>query len=231
MEDRETIGISLLNLAMVSIGRGSAEGAPLMLLDVLAIAEEIGSKRTGGSLLEVAAGLAASSDECERVALSSELQRRRPHRRAFTATLRTRRSWRRVWRGRGKLSAKAAFAAAEAAGRALSYDGADGRGARPGSRRLRRCGLRVQQGNTKPGATHGLAGFVPASNRCSGRTQRRIRYDRAAAFVNRDDRVGRSRSACLVRARNSVWDTLAIARYRRILAVAFTYACLGKRCN
>jgi hypothetical protein len=95
-----------------------------MLLDVLAIAEEIGSKRTGGSLLEVAAGLAASNDECERVALffgAAEAQaaqtglHRDPADEAFLVP--------RVARARETLG-EAAFAAAEAAGRALSYDGA-----------------------------------------------------------------------------------------------------------
>ena len=60
---RDSSPSALLNLAMVSIGRGGATPARAMLLEVLAIAEEIGSKPAGQSVLEVSAGLAASREE------------------------------------------------------------------------------------------------------------------------------------------------------------------------
>ena len=56
--DRELTAVGLLNLAMVAIGRGTPEHASEMLLDVIAIAEEIGSKSAGRSALEVCASLA-----------------------------------------------------------------------------------------------------------------------------------------------------------------------------
>src|SRR5438067_7043042 len=61
--DRDTTAIGLLNLAMVAISRGRAEEARRMLLDVLAIIDETGSKPAGQSLLEVCAGFAALREE------------------------------------------------------------------------------------------------------------------------------------------------------------------------
>jgi len=61
--DRDTTAIGLLNLAMVAISRGRAEEARRMLLDVLAIMDETGSKPAGQSLLEVCAGFAALRKE------------------------------------------------------------------------------------------------------------------------------------------------------------------------
>jgi predicted ATPase/class 3 adenylate cyclase len=58
LEDKQTVAIGLLNLAMVAIARGDAGRAAQMLLHVLVIADEIGSKPAGQSVLEVSAGLA-----------------------------------------------------------------------------------------------------------------------------------------------------------------------------
>jgi len=58
LKDAETIAVGLLNLAMVSIARGTVDRAPAMLLNVIDIAEDIGSKPAGQSVLEVSAGLA-----------------------------------------------------------------------------------------------------------------------------------------------------------------------------
>ena len=68
MADRESIAVALLNLAMVSIGRGIPDHARVMLIEALAIAHETGSKPVGQSVLDVAAGLAALRKEWERVA-------------------------------------------------------------------------------------------------------------------------------------------------------------------
>ena len=68
LRDGDLIAIGLLNLAMVAIGRGSSDRVEPMLLEVLGIAEEIGSKPAGQSVLEVSAGLAALRHEWERVA-------------------------------------------------------------------------------------------------------------------------------------------------------------------
>src|SRR5581483_31998 len=68
LEDREIIAIGLLNMAMAVIGRGDAERARGMLLEVAAIAAETGSIPAAQSLLEVCAGLAALCGEAQRAA-------------------------------------------------------------------------------------------------------------------------------------------------------------------
>jgi Tetratricopeptide repeat len=70
IEDRESIAIGLLNLAMVAIGRNEPESARSMLLEAMAIAAETGSKPAGQSALEVAAGLAALRERWTRAARS-----------------------------------------------------------------------------------------------------------------------------------------------------------------
>ena len=109
---------------MVAIGRGAAVRAPAMLLEVLAIAEEIGSKPAGQSALEVCAGLAASANDWEcaaRLFGAAETQmgytgiHRDPTDEAFLAPL--------ITKARDALG-MSAFAAADAAGRALAYDDA-----------------------------------------------------------------------------------------------------------
>jgi predicted ATPase/class 3 adenylate cyclase len=120
--DRESIAIGLLNLAMVAIGQGSADRVRSKLLEVIAIVEEIGSKPAGLSALEVSAGLAALRRECAQAARffgAAETQmgqtglHRDPADEAFLAPL--------IAAARKALG-PTAFAAAEAAGRALSYD-------------------------------------------------------------------------------------------------------------
>jgi predicted ATPase len=66
--DRESIAIGLLNLAMVCIGRGESPRTRAMLIEVHAIADEIGSKPVGQSVLEVCAGLAAFERDWGRAA-------------------------------------------------------------------------------------------------------------------------------------------------------------------
>jgi tetratricopeptide (TPR) repeat protein len=122
LDDREVIAIALLNLAMVSIGRGSQNRARYVLLEALEIADESGSKPTGQSVLEVCAGLGALREEWQsavRLFGAAEAQtsqtglHRDPTDEAFLAPL--------VARARTALG-ESAFAAAEASGRALSYD-------------------------------------------------------------------------------------------------------------
>jgi predicted ATPase len=122
--DREIIAVGLLNLAMASLGRGANDRARTVLLDALAIAEEIGSRPAGQSVVEVCAGLAALRQEWERSArfygvaeaqISYTGIQRDPTDEAFLRPL--------VAKSRAALGA-AKFAAAEEAGRALSYDDA-----------------------------------------------------------------------------------------------------------
>jgi tetratricopeptide (TPR) repeat protein len=119
--DRESIAIGLLNLAMVSIGGGTGNGVGEMLVEVLTIAEEIGSKPAGQSVLEVSAGLAALRGDWEQAARFygvAEAQagktglRRDPADEAFLAPL--------VATTREALGT-AAFSTAEVSGRVLPY--------------------------------------------------------------------------------------------------------------
>ncbi len=66
--DRESIAITLLNLAMVAVGRSDSDRARPMLLEALTIAGDIGSKPAGQSALEVAAGLASLRKDWARAA-------------------------------------------------------------------------------------------------------------------------------------------------------------------
>jgi len=120
--DRESIAIALLNLAMVAVGRHSADRARQMLLEVIEIAEETGSKRVGQSVLEVCTGLASSNLECEYAARfygAAEAQtaqtqlRRDPADEAFLAPL--------IAKAQQALGT-AQFATAKGAGSALSYE-------------------------------------------------------------------------------------------------------------
>ena len=120
--DREHIALSLLNLAMVSITRGSSDRAREMLVDGLAIVRETGSKPAGQSVLEVSAAQAVLCADWARAARfygaaealtgQTGLQRD-PTDEAFLVPL--------IEKARTAQGA-AAFAADEAAGRALSYD-------------------------------------------------------------------------------------------------------------
>jgi predicted ATPase len=122
LEDQESIAIGLLNLTMVSIGRGSRDRALETLAEALAIAEAIGSKRAGQSGLEVAAGLHASTQAWERAAVlfgAAEAHGAQTGLRgdaadeAFIAPL--------IAGTRGALGEQA-FASAMARGRSLSYE-------------------------------------------------------------------------------------------------------------
>ena len=60
--DQEYIAIALLNLAMVCVGSNAGDRARSMLLEVMKIGEEIGSKPVSRSALEVCAALAAAHE-------------------------------------------------------------------------------------------------------------------------------------------------------------------------
>jgi len=122
--NRHGSAIILLNLAVVSIRRGAGDRARQMLSEALAIAQEIGSKRVGQAVLELSAGLGVLCGNWERAARfygASETQmermglHREPVDEAFLAPL--------IAKAQETLGAPA-FAAAEAAGRALSYEDA-----------------------------------------------------------------------------------------------------------
>jgi predicted ATPase len=114
--------ICLLNLARVAIQRRSAESARTMLLEALAIAAEIGSRLVGQFVLDITAWLAAFVGDLANSArffgaAEAQLQATGYHREivdeAPMAPV--------IAKARESLGADA-FAAAEAAGRALSYD-------------------------------------------------------------------------------------------------------------
>ena len=124
LQDRESIAIGLLNLAMVAIDREQGGRALTMLREALAIVDEIGSKRTGQSVLEVSTGLAVLRDDWEWAtrfygAAEGQASETRLHRdpadEAFLAP--------RIARTRAALT-PAEYAAAEIAGRALDYEDA-----------------------------------------------------------------------------------------------------------
>ncbi|MEP6655729.1 MAG: tetratricopeptide repeat protein [Betaproteobacteria bacterium] len=120
--DREVIAVGLLNLAMVSISRGERDRARAMLLEALAIAGAIGSRPAGQSVLEVCAGLAVFCADWERAArffgmAEAQMGYTGIHRDAAdTAFLEPL-----IGKAHAALDASA-FAAADSAGRALSYD-------------------------------------------------------------------------------------------------------------
>jgi hypothetical protein len=66
--DRESMAISHLNLATLSMRRGSPQGTREQLLEVLAIAQETGSKRMQGWVLGVSMELAAYLRDWSRAA-------------------------------------------------------------------------------------------------------------------------------------------------------------------
>jgi non-specific serine/threonine protein kinase len=120
--DRETTAIGLLNLAMVDVERGTTESARRRLVDVLRISDEIGSKPAGQSVVEVCAGMAALQGDWLRAARffgAAEKQTsytgisRDPADDAYLRPL--------IERAR-RTSGDDAFASAEQAGRALTYE-------------------------------------------------------------------------------------------------------------
>ena len=66
--DHESVTVALLNLAMTWIALGDRDHARVACLEALEIVEETGSRRTGQSVLEVAAGLAAACRDWRRAA-------------------------------------------------------------------------------------------------------------------------------------------------------------------
>jgi len=120
----DIIAVSLLNLAMVATGRKSHASAREMLVEVLQIVDESGLRPAAQGLLEVSAGLAASSEEwtqavrlygvAEAQTVATGLARD-PADEAFLAPL--------IAMAKENLGADA-FASASAAGRALDYDAA-----------------------------------------------------------------------------------------------------------
>lgn len=120
--DRGSRSTHLVNLAWTLIGLGEEKRVRTMLLEALAVAEDLGSKRISVTQLDCTTGLAAAAGDWERAAqfhgateaLSEQLgYRREPPDGISLAPL--------LARTREALGA-AAFADAEAAGRALSYE-------------------------------------------------------------------------------------------------------------
>jgi tetratricopeptide (TPR) repeat protein len=116
--------ICLLNLARVAIQRGSAESARTMLLEALGIAAEIGSRLVGQFVLDVTAWLAAVVGDPQSAArffgaAERQLEQTAYHREVVDEAPMVPV----IDRTRMTLGAEA-FAAAEAAGRALDYDDA-----------------------------------------------------------------------------------------------------------
>jgi predicted ATPase/class 3 adenylate cyclase len=114
--------ICLLNLARVAIQRGSADSARTMLLDALAIAAEIGSRLVGQFVLDISAWLAAFVGDAAKAArffgaAEAQLEETGYHREMVDEAPMVPV----IARSRESLGTQA-FAAAEAAGRALSYD-------------------------------------------------------------------------------------------------------------
>jgi predicted ATPase len=120
--DQESIAIGLLNLAICAIARADGAAARPLLLEAHRLAGEADSRRVGQSAIEIAAGLAAALRDdaraarfygvAEEQAKQTGLQRDAADE-AFLAPL--------IARARERLRGSA-FDAAEAAGRALSYD-------------------------------------------------------------------------------------------------------------
>ena len=122
LDDRESIAIALLNLAMVAVERNDGLRARERLIGAMTIAEELGSRTAGQSLLEVGAGLAALGEEWRRAARfygAAEAHATQtglhndPADEAFLRPL--------IARARGALGEQP-FAADEATGRAVGYE-------------------------------------------------------------------------------------------------------------
>ena len=119
--NREFTAVALLNLAMVAIAHGFAQRAAALLLEVLEISNETGSKPAMQSVMEVSAGLAGLRREWQRAAYyygAAETQtritgiQRDPADEAFLRPV--------MGRTREELGA-AQFDVAEATGRALPF--------------------------------------------------------------------------------------------------------------
>jgi non-specific serine/threonine protein kinase len=122
--NRGNMASGLLNLAMVTIGLRSLERTRELLREALSIADELGSRRVGQGVLEGSAGLAAAQREWGRAARvygAAEAQRLRmglqrdPADEAFLSPMLA---------TAHKALGDTAYAAAEVAGRALTYEDA-----------------------------------------------------------------------------------------------------------
>jgi tetratricopeptide (TPR) repeat protein len=120
----DVASFTLLNLAMVAILRDSSDRAREMLLEVIAICDELDLKTTGQSVMEVTSGLAAACGDWEHAARffgAAERQsavsgmHRDPTDEAFLSPL--------IAKARAALDAST-YADAETAGRALDYTSA-----------------------------------------------------------------------------------------------------------
>ena len=120
--DQELIAVCALNLAMAAVGRAAFDRARQMLLEVLRIVEEIGSKPASQGLLEVSAGLAALGKDWETAARlygAAETQAEQTGIRRDAADSAFLDAY--VAKTRSSLGTER-FAAAEKAGRALPYE-------------------------------------------------------------------------------------------------------------
>jgi non-specific serine/threonine protein kinase len=122
LEDRETVALTLLNLAMASENEALGERAG-MVLEAIMLGQEVGSRYVGQGALEVCAGIMAISGDwtcCARIYGAVHMQslktgvRRDAADEAFLAPL--------VDKARAELGPE--FEAAESIGRPLSYDDA-----------------------------------------------------------------------------------------------------------
>ena len=122
LQNRDLVAMNRLSLAMIALARGSVSEAAAMASEAAAIADELKSHTVGQTVLDVAAGLAASCKEWERAGqlfgasdahLARTGLRRDPVDAAFLAPL--------VRRSREALGEKA-FAAAEGDGRKAGYE-------------------------------------------------------------------------------------------------------------
>jgi predicted ATPase/DNA-binding winged helix-turn-helix (wHTH) protein len=116
--------LSLIDLASVLVGQGSKDRPRELVLEAVALVEQVGSKPLGAFALVVAAGIAASAAEWRRAAqlygtaMAQCAQmglRIEPADEVFLAPL--------IAKAR-EATGSTAFATAEAAGRAVSYEGA-----------------------------------------------------------------------------------------------------------
>jgi len=116
------IAVNLLNLAMVAIGRGSADRAREIVSEALQIAAQIGSKPASRNALDVAVGLAGLLEDWRRAARTygaAQLELEQTGVRRETADDAFISPW--VAKARAALG-ESAFGAAEAEGRALAFE-------------------------------------------------------------------------------------------------------------
>ena len=120
--DHESVAVALLNLAMTWIVRGDRDRARAACLEALQVIEETGSRRTGQSVLEVAAGLAASCRDWERAVQcygAAEAQQARSN---FSRSPPDEAFLRPLMDGARRALGDGRFAEEEQAGRASSYE-------------------------------------------------------------------------------------------------------------